>query len=214
MASIIDLFPDVDSMHVETVVEVAGGKIAEILFAAADLGSKEVDMVSNTPSIASCYHHQRYFLGLKITIKGICLQQLILVQRKWTWYLTLLQLLPATTINVFEMVSFYVFGEVGVKVHKRIRIRVAVVDVVLYEKENYLGGHAKTVTMDDGVDLDLGYMVFNRVTYPNMVELFETLGVDIEHSDMSFLVTLDEGDGCEWGSRNGLSSLFAQKATP
>ncbi|XP_064992164.1 uncharacterized protein LOC103974893 isoform X3 [Musa acuminata AAA Group] len=84
------------------------------------------------------------------------------------------------------------------------------VDVVLYEKEDYLGGHAKTVTFD-GVDLDLGFMVFNRVTYPNMVEFFETLGVDMEISDMSFSVSLDEGKGCEWGSRNGLAGLFAQK---
>ena len=37
------------------------------------------------------------------------------------------------------------------------------VEVVLYEKEDYLGGHAKTVTVD-GVDLDLGFMVFNRVS--------------------------------------------------
>lgn len=37
------------------------------------------------------------------------------------------------------------------------------VDVVVYEKEDYLGGHAKTVTVD-GVDLDLGFMVFNRVS--------------------------------------------------
>ncbi|XP_027164566.1 uncharacterized protein LOC113764778 [Coffea eugenioides] len=84
------------------------------------------------------------------------------------------------------------------------------VDVVIYEKEDYLGGHAKTVTMD-GIDLDLGFMVFNRVTYPNMMELFENLGVDMELSDMSFSVSLDKGKGCEWGSRNGLSSLFAQK---
>ena len=44
-----------------------------------------------------------------------------------------------------------------------------------------------------------------------MMEFFETLGVDMELSDMSFAVSLDEGRGCEWGSRNGLSSLFAQK---
>ncbi|KAJ0034271.1 hypothetical protein Pint_25136 [Pistacia integerrima] len=84
------------------------------------------------------------------------------------------------------------------------------VDVVLYEKEDYLGGHAKTVTFD-AVDLDLGFMVFNRVTYPNMMEFFESLGVDMEISDMSFAVSLDKGRGYEWGSRNGLSSLFAQK---
>lgn len=84
------------------------------------------------------------------------------------------------------------------------------VEVVLYEKEDYLGGHAKTVTVDD-TSLDLGFMVFNRVTYPNMMEFFENLGVDMEVSDMSFSVSLDNGRGCEWGSRTGLSGLFAQK---
>ncbi|KAF8016553.1 hypothetical protein BT93_H1922 [Corymbia citriodora subsp. variegata] len=43
------------------------------------------------------------------------------------------------------------------------------------------------------------------------MELFESLGVEMEISDISFSVSLDEGRGCEWGSRNGLSSLFAQK---
>lgn len=84
------------------------------------------------------------------------------------------------------------------------------VKIVIYEKENYIGGHAKTVTVN-GVDLDLGFMVFNRVTYPNMMEFFESLGVDMEISDMSFSVSLDKGHGCEWGSRNGLSGVFAQK---
>ncbi|CAI0383096.1 unnamed protein product [Linum tenue] len=86
----------------------------------------------------------------------------------------------------------------------------AAAEVVVYEKEEWLGGHAKTVNFD-GVDLDLGFMVFNRVTYPNMMEMFESLGVDMELSDMSFSVSLDQGKGCEWGSRNGLSGLFSQK---
>ncbi|XP_049936795.1 uncharacterized protein LOC116265647 isoform X4 [Nymphaea colorata] len=84
------------------------------------------------------------------------------------------------------------------------------VHVVLYEKEDYLGGHAWTVHVN-GVDVDLGFMVFNGVTYPNMLQLFESLGVDLQRSEMSFSVSLDGGRGCEWGSRNGLSSLFAQK---
>ncbi|PWA85612.1 cyclopropane-fatty-acyl-phospholipid synthase [Artemisia annua] len=83
--------------------------------------------------------------------------------------------------GISGLVSAYIVAKAGV-------------DVVLYEKEDYLGGHAKTVT------------------YPNMLELFETLGVDIELSDMSFSVSLDDGNGCEWGSRNALSSLFAQKS--
>ncbi|KAH7573191.1 hypothetical protein JRO89_XS03G0086700 [Xanthoceras sorbifolium] len=83
--------------------------------------------------------------------------------------------------------------------------------VVLYEKKDTLGGHAKTVTFD-GVDLDLGFFSFlNTVAYPNMMELFESLGIEMEISEMSFSVSLDRGQGCEWGTRNVLSSLFAQK---
>lgn len=36
------------------------------------------------------------------------------------------------------------------------------VEVVLYEKEDYLGGHSKTVSID-GINVDLGFMVFNSV---------------------------------------------------
>ncbi|MCD7469743.1 cfs1-like protein [Datura stramonium] len=50
-----------------------------------------------------------------------------------------------------------------------------------------------------------------KVTYPNMMELFECLGVDMEISDLSFSVSLDQGRGYEWGTRSGFSSLFAQK---
>ncbi|GFP99580.1 mitotic checkpoint protein bub3.3 [Phtheirospermum japonicum] len=77
-------------------------------------------------------------------------------------------------------------------------------------KDDCLGGHANTVTVD-GTRLDIGFQVFNRVTYPNMMELFESLGVDMEPSDMSFSVRLADGQGCIWGTRNGFSSLFAQK---
>ncbi|EPS62036.1 hypothetical protein M569_12762 [Genlisea aurea] len=38
------------------------------------------------------------------------------------------------------------------------------VTAVIYEKENYVGGHARTVTAD-GTDLDLGFMVFNRIIF-------------------------------------------------
>uniref|UniRef100_A0A803MTT4 Cyclopropane-fatty-acyl-phospholipid synthase n=1 Tax=Chenopodium quinoa TaxID=63459 RepID=A0A803MTT4_CHEQI len=83
------------------------------------------------------------------------------------------------------------------------------VKVVLYEKEDYLGGHAKTVNVDC-IFLDLGFMVFNRVSYPNVAELFDGLGIEVEASEMSFSVSSDEGQGCEWGSRNGLRSYLAQ----
>jgi len=53
--------------------------------------------------------------------------------------------------GISGLVSAYVLAKAGV-------------EVVLYEKEDYLGGHAKTVSFD-GVDLDLGFMVFNRVSH-------------------------------------------------
>ncbi|XP_066390470.1 uncharacterized protein [Miscanthus floridulus] len=92
--------------------------------------------------------------------------------------------------------------------------------VTVYEKEDYLGGHARTVAVEDAdaagtVQLDLGFMVFNRVTYPNMLEWFEGLGVEMEISDMSFSVSTQVGTSasrCEWGSRNGISGLLAQKS--
>ncbi|KAK2972212.1 hypothetical protein RJ640_002616 [Escallonia rubra] len=55
------------------------------------------------------------------------------------------------------------------------------------------------------------HWMITQVTYPNMMEFFESLGVDMEASDMSLSVSLERGQGCEWGSRNGISSLFAQK---
>lgn len=88
-------------------------------------------------------------------------------------------------------------------------LALAGVDVVIYEKEDNVGGHARTVYVD-GIALDLGFMVFNRVTYPNMLTLFEELDVEVEESDMSFSISMDEGRGWEWSS-NGLSGFLAQK---
>ncbi|VAH54011.1 unnamed protein product [Triticum turgidum subsp. durum] len=91
------------------------------------------------------------------------------------------------------------------------------VRVTLYEQEESLGGHARTVAVDDGagrVQLDLGFMSFNQVTYPQMMEQLEGLGVEMERSDMSFSVSTqlkDSGRGCEWGNGNGILGLLAQK---
>ncbi len=52
--------------------------------------------------------------------------------------------------------------------------------------------------------------MYNLTTYPHLVGLLETLGVDTEPSDMSFALSSD-GGAFEWGSR-GLGALFAQRA--
>ncbi|KAM6557456.1 hypothetical protein CsatB_004475 [Cannabis sativa] len=95
--------------------------------------------------------------------------------------------------GISGLVSAYVLAEKGV-------------EVVVYEKQ----GHPNTLTFD-GFDLDLAFMAFNSVTYPKMMEFFDKLGVELEPLDMSFSVSLEEGKGYEWGTRNGFSSLFAQK---
>ncbi|KAG5588230.1 hypothetical protein H5410_048664 [Solanum commersonii] len=51
-------------------------------------------------------------------------------------------------------------------------------------------------------------VVLTPTTY---VDAETCLGVDMEVSDMSFSVSLDQGRGCEWGTRNGFASLFVQK---
>ena len=83
------------------------------------------------------------------------------------------------------------------------------VDVI--EGGDHLGGHAHTVDVRvDGQDIavDTGFMVFNERTYPNLVGMFETLGVTSQKTTMSFGVQCGEED-LEWSSRN-LVGVFAQ----
>lgn len=82
--------------------------------------------------------------------------------------------------------------------------------VVLYEKDVRLGGHANPVTIDyDGVsiDVDTGFIVFNARNYPNLVGLLDHLGVETLSTDMSFAFA---GRGVEWSS-NFPQGVFAQK---
>jgi len=80
-------------------------------------------------------------------------------------------------------------------------------DVHLFENANRFGGHSHTVEADfDGVKVpvDTGFIVFNPLNYPNLVNMFDHLGVATQDSDMSFAVSLD-GGRCEYeGSARGL----------
>ena len=69
-------------------------------------------------------------------------------------------------------------------------------DVVVYEREARFGGHACTVDVVAGGrtrPVDMGFIVYNERNYPNLVGLFDHLGVRTEESDMSFAVSLDGG---------------------
>ena len=68
--------------------------------------------------------------------------------------------------------------------------------VTLYETDDRLGGHANTWEVEDRerlVAVDTGFIVYNERNYPNLVRLFEAVGVATEPSDMSFSVSLDDG---------------------
>lgn len=84
-------------------------------------------------------------------------------------------------------------------------------NVTLYECENRLGGHARTVMAGKNGDqpVDTGFIVFNKVNYPRMVDLFDRLDVPVTPSDMSFGVSID-GGWLEYSLRS-LNALFAQR---
>jgi len=83
-------------------------------------------------------------------------------------------------------------------------------DVHLFEKNNYLGGHTRTVKVpaDNNLLIDTGFIVFNDRNYPDLIKFFDYLDVLTKNSDMSFAVS-DFNYNIEYGGKN-LKSLFAQ----
>jgi predicted NAD/FAD-binding protein len=63
-------------------------------------------------------------------------------------------------------------------------------DVTLLEKNDYLGGHTNTRTVDDPLNpelqVDTGFIVCNPRNYTNFYKFLDQLGVRLQHSDMSF----------------------------
>ncbi len=85
--------------------------------------------------------------------------------------------------------------------------------VDLFEKEDHFGGHAYTVdviTKDKKTSVDVGFIVFNHQTYPNLMNFFKELDVEIEKSDMSFSVSVEKTNFEYCGK--GLSGIFANKS--
>jgi predicted NAD/FAD-binding protein len=83
--------------------------------------------------------------------------------------------------------------------------------VTLFEAADYVGGHTHTVDATVGGvthPVDTGFLVFNERTYPQLIALFESLGVPTADSEMSFSVSVGPHD-FEWCGSD-LASLFAQ----
>jgi len=85
-------------------------------------------------------------------------------------------------------------------------------EVVVYEANNYIGGHTNTVDVSlNGRQyaVDTGFIVFNEKTYPNFLKLMKRLGVGWQNSLMSFSVQCEK-TGLEF-SPSTLNSLFIQR---
>jgi predicted NAD/FAD-binding protein len=84
-------------------------------------------------------------------------------------------------------------------------------ELVVFEANDYIGGHSNTVMMTDGdrqLGVDTGFIVYNRRTYPNFCRLLDQLEVKTQPSDMSFSFR-NEMTGLEYGAPE-IHRLFAQ----
>ena len=85
--------------------------------------------------------------------------------------------------------------------------------VDLFEKENHFGGHSNTIDLKIGtknIAVDIGFIVFNFKTYPNLVKFFDENKIEIEKSDMSFSVSL-KNTMFEYCGK-GLNGIFANRS--
>ena len=85
--------------------------------------------------------------------------------------------------------------------------------VDLFEKESQFGGHANTLKVkydiNKEVAVDIGFMVFNKNTYPNLINFFLENKIEIEKSDMSFSVS-ESGSDMEYCGK-GIKGIFSNK---
>jgi predicted NAD/FAD-binding protein len=88
-------------------------------------------------------------------------------------------------------------------------------DVTVFEADDRLGGHTNTIAVDDPeagpLAVDTGFIVHNDRNYPNLLALFDRLGVATQPSEMSFSVTEGTGgtDGFTYRATN-LATLLAR----
>ena len=86
--------------------------------------------------------------------------------------------------------------------------------VDLFEKEDRFGGHSHTIDIQldenkNKILADIGFIVFNKKTYPNLINFFKEIEVDIEKSDMS-LSFMTKDINLEYCGK-GLKGIFSYK---
>ena len=85
--------------------------------------------------------------------------------------------------------------------------------VDLFEKDDHFGGHSYPIDVDyeknKTISVDVGFIVFNHQTYPNLINFFKENEIEIEKSNMSFSVSVKDTSIEYCG--NGLNGIFANK---
>jgi len=85
--------------------------------------------------------------------------------------------------------------------------------VDLFEKDNHFGGHSYTLDLNlknKKISVDIGFIVFNYKTYPNLINFFKDNSIEIEKSNMSFSVSVKDTNFEYCGK--GISGMFSNKS--
>ncbi len=83
-------------------------------------------------------------------------------------------------------------------------------EVHLFEKNKRLGGHTRTVLINElskKIPIDTGFIVFNENNYPDLTNFFKLLNVEYSDSNMSFAVS-NQVSNVEYSGKN-LMTLFS-----
>ena len=87
--------------------------------------------------------------------------------------------------------------------------------VDLFEKEDHFGGHSYTIEVEyekdkrKKISADIGFIVFNYSTYPNLINFFQENKIKIEKSDMSFSVSV-KNTNIEYCGK-GFNGIFSNR---
>ena len=85
--------------------------------------------------------------------------------------------------------------------------------VDLFEKDDHFGGHSYTLDLNVNnkkISVDIGFIVFNYKTYPNLINFFKDNSIEIEESNMSFSVSVKDTNFEYCGK--GISGMFCNKS--
>ncbi len=84
---------------------------------------------------------------------------------------------------------------------------------MVYEKNNYLGGHTDTHSLNiagQTINIDSGFIVFTRAQYPCFSAMLDDLGIASKPTNMSFSV-VNENSGTHYNATD-LNRLFCQRS--